>query len=331
MAVFTATAATAAALHNSAGVPANCAFFQANDQTPANLGLVPPAGGLAGGASLINVAAGSDYSYDAVALTNWATNTQYSRAGSLTPNLGSGNVLTSSVFRPDGSVVIATWTTGLDAVSATLMAQNVVNEFVLETGTNSGTDWVVTFPTKFGYIAVDPAGPSRAGIGPFNANFTNGQSCDIFGFQFWNREEQTPGVTTIVLPSPEPIIAPSFNQFCYETNVLTFANSNNLGSTNGYNVDPTASVLAPTNRTGWGQISFTQAPTATQTSLQRLITATATTVSPAGVATAAGVTHLGLPVLGFMVQDFANGNVGGVLSNYGGLFSHKYNRVITSP
>jgi hypothetical protein len=328
MGVFTAAAATAAALHNSAGVPANCAFFQNNDQTPVNLGLLPPQGGLAGGASLINVAAGSDYSYDAVALTNWATNTQYSRAGSLTPNLGSGNVFTSSVFRPDGSVVIATWANGLDAVSATLMAQNVVNEFVLETSTNSGTDWVVTFPTKFGYVNV---GAGQAGIGPFNANFNNGASCDIFGFQFWNREEQTPGITTIVLPSPEPIIPVTNNTFCFETNVLTFANSNNLGSDNRYNVDPTASALNPTNRTGWGQITFNQVPVGTQTSLQRLITATATTVSPTGVATAAGVTHLGLPVIGFMVQDFANGNVGGVLSNYGGLFSHKYNRVITSP
>jgi len=330
MAVFTAAAATAAALHNSAGVPANCAFFQNNDQTPANLGLVPPSGGLAGGSSLINVQAGSDYSYDATALTNWSTITQYSRAGSLTPNLSSGDVVTSTVFRPDGSIVTATWANGRDAVSATLMAQTVINEFVLETGTSSGTDWVVTFPTKFAYIAVHPAGPSNL-VGPFNANFTNGLSCDIFGFQFWNREEQTPGITTTVLPSPEPIIAPSFNQFCYETNVLTFANSNLLGSTNLYNIDPTASALNPTNRTGWGQISFTQAATATQPSLQRLITATATTISAAGVATAGGVTHLGLPVLGFAVQDFSNGNVGGVLSNYGGLFKHKYNRVITSP
>lgn len=327
MAVFTAAAATAAALHNSAGTPANCAFFQANDQTPANLGLIPPTGGLAGGTSLINVAAGSDYSYDATALTNWSTVTQYSRAGSLTPNLSSGDVLTSTVFRADGSVVTSTWTSGRDAVSATLMAQNVINEFVLETATNSGTDWVVTFPTKFAYIVVDPAGPSNL-PGPFNANFTNGQSCDIFGFQFWNREEQTPGVTTVVLPSPEPIIAPSFNSFCYETNILTFANSNNLGSTNLYNIDPTASALNPTNRTGWGQISFTQAATAAQPRLQRLQTATATIN---GAAAAGGVTHLGLPVLGFAVQDFANGNVGGLLSNYGGLFMHKYNRPITNP
>jgi hypothetical protein len=207
------------------------------------------------------------------------------------------------------------------------MQQNVINEFVLETGTSSGTDWVVTFPTKFGYIAVDPAGPSNI-AGPFNANFTNGQSCDIFGFQFWNREEQTPGVTTVVLPSPEPIIAPSFNSFCYETNILTFANSNLLGSTNLYNIDPTASALNPTNRTGWGQISFTQAATVAQPRLQRLQTATATIN---GAAAAGGVTHLGLPVLGFAVQDFANGNVGGVLSNYGGLFMHKYVRNITNP
>lgn len=327
MAEFTNTTATAAALHNSAGTPANCAFFQANDSVPANYGLVPPAGGLAGGASLINVQAGTDYSYDAVALANWSNSAVYGRAGDTLPNLGSGTVPTSTVFRADGSVVTSTWTNGLNAVSAALTSQNVINEFVLETGTSSGTDWVVTFPTKSiqnGYVRVGAGNL----VGPFNANFSNGQSCDVFGFQFWNREEQTPGVVTVVLPSPEPIIAPTFNSFCYETNVLTFANSNLLGSTNLYNFDPTAAALNPTNRTGWGNISFTQAPTATQTSLQRLQTATATIN---GVAAAGGVTHIGLPVIGFAVQDFSNGNVGGVLSNYGGLFMHRYVKNITNP
>lgn len=323
MGVFTNATATAAALHNSAGTPANCAFFQANDQIPANYGLIAPAGGLAGGASLINVQAGTDYSYDAVALANWSNTSVYGRAGDTLPNLGSGTVFTSTVFRADGSVVVSDWgTSGLNAVSAALMSQNVINEYVLETATSSGTDWVVTFPTKSilnGYV--------RAGTGaaaaPFNANFNNGQSCDVFGFQFWNREEQTPGVTTVVLPSPEPPITPSVNTLCFQTNVVTFANSNNLGSTNGYNVPVDTFALNPTNRTGWGLISFNVA------TLQRL-TATGAGNTINGAA-AASITHFGLPVIGFAIQDFANGNVGGVLSNYGGLFSHKYVRNITTP
>jgi hypothetical protein len=44
---------------------------------------------------------------------------------------------------------------------------------------------------------------------------------------------------------------------------------------------------------------------------------------------AGAYTYVGLPAIGFMVQDFVNGDVGGVLSNYGGSFIHKYRTNIT--
>ncbi len=117
--------------------------------------------------------------------------------------------------------------------------------------TASGTDWVVTFPTKFAYTG--PVGTGAA-IAPFNANFNNGQSCDIFTMNFWNREELTTTTPVIVLPSPEPSVVVTSNTFCYEANVLTFANSNILGSTNLYNIDTTS-----IGRSGWASIGFTQA------------------------------------------------------------------------
>jgi hypothetical protein len=40
----------------------------------------------------------------------------------------------------------------VDPVSAVLMHNNVYNEFVLDVSTKSGTDWVVTFPTKREYV-----------------------------------------------------------------------------------------------------------------------------------------------------------------------------------
>lgn len=306
--------ATAAAKHNTAGVPANCAYFEANDSTLATA-LAAPSGGLTGGLSLVNVAAGTDYSYDAVALANWHVGTpNYSRAGDVLPRLTNGNVVTSTVFTAAGNVVTATWASSRDAVSASMMRRNVMNEWMLETNTASGTDWVVTFPTKFAYTG--PVGTGAA-IAPFNANFNNGQSCDIFTMNFWNREELTTTTPVIVLPSPEPSVVVTSNTFCYEANVLTFANSNILGSTNLYNIDTTG-----VGRTGWANIGFVQA-------IQQL---TPVTSSTNGVADAAAQPHRGLPVVGFMVQDFANGNVGGVASNYGGSFVHKYFRSIgTTP
>ena len=304
--------ATAAAKHNSAGVPANCAYFEANDSTLATA-LAAPTGGLSGGLSLINVAAGTDYSYDAVALANWHTGSpNYSRAGDVLPRLTGGNVLTSTVFTAGGAVVDSTWGTSRDAVSAAMMRQYVLNEWMLEKNTNSGSEWVVTFPTKFAYINVG----TGAAAAPFNANFNNGKSCDVFTLAFWNREELTTTTPVTVLPSPEPTILPTFNEFCYEANVLTFNSSNMLGSTNLYNVDPTG-----VGQAGWASIGFLQPVQA--------LTPASSTVN--GAAAAAQV-HRGLPAVGFAIQDFSNGNVGGVASNYGGLFVHKYFRSIgTTP
>src|SRR5262249_39287787 len=42
----------------------------------------------------------------------------------------------------------------IDAVSALLMHTQIMNEFVLDAATKSGTDWVITFPTKRFYVAV---------------------------------------------------------------------------------------------------------------------------------------------------------------------------------
>lgn len=315
---ITNVTAIAAAKHNSAGVPANCAYFEANDLNLATQ-MTAPTGGLYGAASLVNVRAGTDFSYDAVALADWSPATvQYTPAGSVLPQIGAVGASQVSTIFTAGGVVQSTWgVTGAltrdnsrDAVSASLMQASLYNEWMLETNTASGTDWVVTFPTKSLHVSPGTGAANR----PFNANFNNGVSCDVFGASYWNREEATTTITTVIIPSPPPPVTPTVNAFCYEANVLTFANSNMLGSTNLYNLDTTG-----IGRAGAMQIDFNQAVQA--------MTATAST-TPGTLTPGAGRTHFGLPVVGFMIQDFSNGNVGGVASNYGGLFVHKYRRSI---
>ena len=272
MAVVTNATAVASAAHGVSGVPANCAFFQANDQFPANHGLLPPSGGLMGNLQLVNVNAGTDYSYDAVALANWATNTQFSRIGSATPNLAGGNVLTSTVVRDDGSVVTSQWTSGIHAVSAALARASLADEWALGTAAGSGTDWVVTFPTKFGYVSNDPAGPSSA-LAPFASNFTNGQSCDTIGLQSWSREEQTAGSANALL--------------CGAANVLTFGGGNVLGAASALGVTTTG-----LGNNGWASISFNQ-PVQQRTPLSSTVN---------GAAAAAQVA-VGLPAIRMRVQD----------------------------
>src|SRR5437763_1731347 len=62
-----------------------------------------------------------------------------------------------------------------DAVSAVLMHNQVINEYVLDPGTKSGTDWVITFPTKRFYVNTG----TRSAIKLFQRNFNKTAfSCD---------------------------------------------------------------------------------------------------------------------------------------------------------
>ncbi len=69
-----------------------------------------------------------------------------------------------------------TWSAGTaDAVSAVLMHDSVLNEFVLDSTTKSGTDWVVTMLTKRHYVT------GGSGLAPklFQRNFSGSEgSCD---------------------------------------------------------------------------------------------------------------------------------------------------------
>ena len=296
------------------GVPANCGVLT-NAAVQANI--VPGSGGLAGTATLINVRNGVDYGYDAIALDDFSDAVIWATPESVLPTLGSVNPKISNVFRTSQTapaVVASTWTSlgmnAADPVTAVFMRDNIINEFVLDSSTLSGTDWVITMPTKRTYVGNDAlVGGVRqftAAQRPFQRNFWTGGACDDYNLALFDREET---VITSQLVSPPP---PSqVNQLCWEVNVLTFNGSNILGSTNNQNV--TTSF-----QNGWARATFIAPPSASYP-LAHSMTSTD------------GDTYIGLPVVGFMVQDFVNGvTVGtGVLSNYGGLFNHKFTRNIT--
>lgn len=308
MGVITSAAVVTAVTHTSAGVPANCAVVQTDAMTMGAGGtnpVVAPTGGLAGTASLLNGAAGTDFGYDPVALTDFSTANIWFPAGSIHPDLTDGIPTISRVFK-GGAVITTDWTgsagdDSANAVSAVLMHDNVINEYVLDTATLSGTDWVVTMPTKRYYVPV--IGNAEVPFAPFTQEFAATGACETVTLSYWDREEQT--VTTTVDFSPPPPGAPA-SSLCWESTVVTFNNAAVLGSANSVNI--------PVNfQNGWARIAFAQ---------------TYTSLAAAGNSPVGAHTYVGLPVTGFMVQDFVNGNVGGVLSNYGGNFNHKFTTLI---
>ncbi len=291
-------------------------------------------GGLMGGMTLINVDAGTDYTEDAVALDNFATfDNLYTSAGSLLPDMTFSDPPVSVVPYQGGSMV-STWapvgTQTPDPVSAVLIHDHVMNEYVLDAVTASGTDWVVTMPTKRFYVSKGTGRASK--LFQRNFNKTDG-SCDDVNLNIYDREEQT---FTLQDFSPPQLTGTAI---CWEANVITFNESNVLGSVNSQNVDTQGFEH------GWMDLSWFPTiatnPDGLSPPVQPTHTLVNSGVAPLGnvftplggsAGNAGPATYVGLPVVGFAVQSFANGaitvNGASVLSNYGGNFIHKGTRLI---
>ena len=306
--------------HDSSGVPACDDFSTASQDT------VPGTGGLFGNMTLINVLAGEDYGLEATALEGFSQTSLWATPGSVEPTLARVNPRTS-VVTTGTNTYVTDWSVtadNVDAVSAVLMHNNVYNEFVVETGTKAGTDWVLTMPTKRFYIATGP-GNNAGRLFQRNFNGNNG-SCDDVVVTQYDREERT--VTAPGAFSPPP--PTQTDAICWEANVVTINNTNVLASKNIANI-PT------TFQSGWLGINFPLIGSAGSPTAKHVLYGGASTVfnTATGLTTTpASTTFNGLPVIGFAAISFNNGTLtnpaGGALqSSYGGAFNHKATRSIS--
>jgi len=288
-----------------------------------------PTGGLFGGMSLVNVLAGVDISTNAVALDAFRTTGKYDLPGDIKPDLRDVSPATAVLF--DGVVVRSAtgFAQPVDAVSALFMMNHVYNEYVLDNVTKSGTDWVVTMPTKRYYYNANGSVNYL-----FQRNFVT-NACDDILLGRWDREEQTPTVTPGFSPPPP---AGKAAALCYEANVLSFK-STASGSPGTNNILGSANNLTAETpyQNGWADLTF-GAVSSFQGAFAHSLPASAITtitIAPPTQATAAG-TFIGLPVIGFAAQTFTNGTLtvpvtGGtslVQANYAGTFVHRGTRLV---
>lgn len=286
------------------GTPKDCGAMQ--NLTAADfvdsIDISIPTGGLGGKVELLGPALGTAFGVDAVAIDAWATSSHWFIPGSVFPNLATPTGGTSNVFNA-GAVRTTAWAASIDAVSATMMHDNIINEFMLDTATLSGTDWVVTMPTKNQYVTVDTNPSSRTGRGhtaalpPFAENFGIDGSCDPVALTLHDREEA-------VAPGDfSPLPPGQVSALCWESTVVTFNNSDVLGSVNSTNI-------TTGYENGWLNMG--------------LVDNALVNVLTNGVDS-----YYGLPVVGFMVQDYTNNNAApGIMATYGNNFSHKFTRLI---
>jgi hypothetical protein len=291
-----------------------------NSDSQASKDARTPSGGLFGDLTIINVFDGQAYSQNATALDHvFDTGPVYNNAGDISPTLGDVDPPTSVVVA-NGEAVITDWSTGprvVDAVSAVLMHDQVMNEYVTEPSLQSNTDWVVTMPTKNKYVNVGTGSANP----PFQRNFNGTKgACDDILIDFWDREEKknsTPGGFS----PPQPGVTAAL---CWEANVITFKSAGVFGSTNSDFLDVNSKGFI----NGWAQLTFIN-------SNAKLVGGATTIVSiqnGVGTSNAPSSTYLGLPVVGFAAISYNNNiivvNGKNVQSTYGTAFAQRTHTTI---
>jgi hypothetical protein len=126
-------------------------------------------GGLFGGGAIININRGTMFTYDAKAIQGFDKAEDgvhlHKRPGGPVPSLNDGDQNDATVFfgspRDESVTLHYSHSRSIDALSAVLMRENIMNEFNIEAGINAASEWVVTFPTKSWYVdnyIVPPSG-----------------------------------------------------------------------------------------------------------------------------------------------------------------------------
>jgi hypothetical protein len=336
--------------HRLDGVPTNCRSLLDAWAPPAGgwaldaqASLDLPAGGLYGGAAIVDVAEGTLLGYPADAIEGFYTNAAQPgflhrsplQAG---PDLGDADngqgTITVGLLADDGAFITQQVPArrrmlsidqpySFDAVSLLFQQGAIHNEFVSEPALGAQSAWVMTFPTRSAYVDVRQDERVRA---PFTDAFgDDGTACEAVDIEAWDREERTArrGIDPFG-PTPPP---PPVSFVCHQTSVAAFnpppstdPRDTLLGSALAFGLK-TNSALDPGILSGWSRIVFDDPA---RPALQNVLDNRAN--DPA-----AGVAFAGLPVTGFWAANYVNANASpGILANYNGTVRHRTMRSVVA-
>jgi len=307
-----ATGVVALGVQHLAGLPHDCSVVA--DDTGAEA--QAPAGGLIGSAMLLSVSGSVDFFYPAVALTGFTDRKSgFGAIGPDTPSLADASPPVSIVRDATGRTIRSEWARGIDAVSGALMSASIQGEFVLEPNTDSQTNWLVAFPTKWHYVhnGLSPTAPFRNAYGADGA-------CELvynptIGGNIHRRDGATPLDLFDIPPSRSPFA------LCYTAQVASFNATTifpsinplrSTGSTTGVPSSP--STIATPYATGWATLPLdTDANDAGvwgDAMEHRLVSGPSTIFNADGsVEQRPQMTYFGLPAAGFAVSSYYNGTL----------------------
>lgn len=276
--------------------------------------LVNAAGELFGSGSIVDVAQGTFYGYEPVAVNHlydmpiepyaWQTETWNYGPWSYAIRLTEDEAFAPAYVQTGhGESLKLKYSYGADSVSAVLAADAIFNEYLVDSRIGAQTDWVVTFPTKADYVDPLVVG-SEGGQCLLHAPFR-----ECFG-------ASVPGASNVT--ARLRLHGPSGGDDAHDTvasyvlghqvNVISFSTdahaavSGVLGSTLIARKTDGRTDLVADGASGWATLDFNDF---------------------ALLPDASGVTVHGLPAVGFMVYNIVNANAQpGRLANYGSAFAH---------
>ncbi|MBI1284052.1 MAG: hypothetical protein GC183_06905 [Thiobacillus sp.] len=221
------------ALHNAAGVPANCTTVDQLFATQAgidalNLQMSAPEDILKGSVTYINVAHGVAFSPNVTMIEDFSSDTLVFAPGDDAPDLSYGTPGNARYFE-GGQTINRGFSESQDGVSYLLAQRAIANEFI--SGTNAGASWVVTMPTKHHYAT--------------------SSTCYEIAMSLYNREEKTEVRLDETQFSPPPSAGTPLS-LCNESTVINFNGVNIFGAgSNRLNVNTDTVGMQ-----GWVNLTF---------------------------------------------------------------------------
>ena len=302
-------------------------------------------GGLYGIGTVINVAEGTSFGEDAVAIEQMVRTIGSKGAaakgwqlhyepGSTKPDFNDPFVASSALVSVPGqgapaTVVFDNNDQRFKTISALFMADKVMNDYIVDPAIAAQTDWVLTFPTKTFHINGSPAdgvdNEDRDVYNPFEVPWNGKVACEPSTMRVYDREEAyiPPGGDEPDFSPAPPAQGPSDDLLlCYELTVLQFGDES---VTNNDSTVTGVGALLGDYVDGWAELDL--GPSAAYAKKY------ASAVGADGKATAhydfertlvaTNATLEGLPVTGLAAVEYTNGNLGGVAANYAFSTEHK--------
>jgi hypothetical protein len=292
-------------------------------------------GGLYGVATVINVAEGTAFGYEARAIEDLVEagstgSVLHYPPGDTRPDFNDNAMANTANVNVDGVQTVYTGQLGVNhgPVSAVFMTGSISNDYVVDPDLNALTDWVINFPTKSSHL--DAAGDLSA---PFSNTTTAAGTdltalCQPVSVVGYDREELTQDPPTpgsdgpAFSPStrPETTATPDL-LICNEVTVAHFGSASATNTTADI-ANGLANVSAYVDGwdAGWAVMDFESANLNNVVDNDRELAG--------AVADAEGLLA-GLPVTGFAVVEYTNGVADANVRNYQQAWDHKTN-VVTS-